>query len=102
MIDEIRLKIQTEAFELSAHALTRSSQRHIMLDDITETIYSGKIIEDYSTDRFGPSCLILGYTKNKRPLHIHCSYPTRPILKIITVYEPTFDKWETNLQIRKP
>jgi hypothetical protein len=62
-----------------------------------------KIREDliYPDDRYGPSCLILGYTRNRRPLHIQCSYPSRPVLKIITVYEPAFDKWETNLKTRK-
>ena len=61
----------------------------------------GEIVEYYPTDRYGPSCLILGYTQNKRPLHVQCSYPSRPVLKIITVYEPTLDKWETNLKTRR-
>ncbi|WP_394330466.1 hypothetical protein [Spirosoma radiotolerans] len=44
----------------------------------------------------------MGYTQNQRPLHSQCSYPSRPLLKIITVYEPTFDRWETNLKRRRP
>jgi hypothetical protein len=102
MIEEIRRKIQDELFDLSAHALTRSTQRHIFLDEITEAVLLGEIIENYPNDRYGPSCLILGYMQNTRPLHIQCSYPSRPVLKIITVYEPTLDKWETNLKTRKP
>ena len=102
MIEEIRTKIQNERFEMSVHALTRSTQRHILLAELIEAVVSGEIIEDYVNDHYGPSCLILGYTQNKRPLPIQCSYPSRPVLKIITVYEPTFDKWETNLKTRKP
>lgn len=101
MIKLIQDKVRHELFELSAHALTRSTQRYVFLDEIVEAILSGEVIEDYSNDHYGPSCLILGYTKNRRPLHIQSSYPSRPLVKIITVYEPTLDKWETNLKIRK-
>jgi hypothetical protein len=44
-------------------------------------------------DKYGPSCLILGFTKTGRPLHIQCSYPRRPLIKIITLYEPDQDLW---------
>jgi hypothetical protein len=53
-----------------------------------------EIIEDYPDDKYGPSCLILGFTRGGRPLHIQCSYPSRPLLKIITLYEPDPDLWD--------
>lgn len=65
MIDEIKDKVRSELFELSAHALTRSIQRHTLLDELAEAILSGDIIENYPDDRYGPSCLILGYTQNR-------------------------------------
>ena len=37
---------------------------------------------------YGPSCLILGFNAEGKSLHIHCSYPSRPFVKIITIYEP--------------
>ena len=46
------------------------------------------IIEDYPDDKYGPSCLIFVMTAERRPIHIQCSYPSRPIVKIITLYEP--------------
>lgn len=101
MIDQIKAKIRSENVELSAHALTRSIQRGILLDEIVQSILNGEIIEAYPDDRFGPSCLILGYTNENRPLHTQCSFPTRPVLKLITVYEPTLEKWEQNFKIRK-
>jgi len=52
-----------------------------------------EVIEDYPEDKYGPSCLLLGYTKAERPLHIQCSYPSRPLVKIITLYEPDPDLW---------
>lgn len=47
----------------------------------------GEIIEDYPEDKYGPSCLIFGITDENRPIHIQCSYPSRQIVKVITVYE---------------
>jgi hypothetical protein len=51
------------------------------------------IIEDYPDDKYGPSCLVFGVTEAGRPLHIQCSYPARPLVKIITTYEPDKDLW---------
>ena len=59
-----------------------------------------EIIEDYPDDKYGPSCLILGFTEAGRPLHLQCSYPSRDIKKIITLYEPNSNFWH-NLRIRK-
>jgi len=44
-------------------------------------------------DKYGPSCLVQGFTPKGRPLLIQCSYPSRPILKIVTVYEPDGELW---------
>lgn len=52
-----------------------------------------EVIEDYPEDKYGPSCLILGFTSGNRPLHVHCSYPIRPLIKIVTVYEPDPTLW---------
>ncbi len=101
MIEDIQNKVSNNLFELSGHALSRSIERSILLDEIIDAILSGMIIEHYPNDRYGPTCLILGYTRNRRPLHIQCSYPSRPLIKVITLYEPTTDKWEHNLKIRR-
>ena len=100
MLQDIRAKIQTGSFEFSKHALDQSIIRRIRLEEIQEVIASGEIIEDYPEDKYGPSCLILGFTQAKRPLHIQCSYPSRPLIKIITLYEPEEARW-TNFKIRR-
>jgi hypothetical protein len=53
----------------------------------------GEIIEDSPTDKYGPSCLILGFTAAGRPLHIQCTHTTRRRVKIITLYEPDPFEW---------
>ena len=52
-----------------------------------------EVIEDYPQDKYGPSCLILGSTQAGRALHLQCSYPSRPLIKIITLCEPDPDFW---------
>ena len=101
MIEEIRYKFALGLFEFSKHAVDQSIVRRISIDELIEAVENGEIIEDYSDDKYGPSCLILGFTKQTRPLHIQCSYPSRPLLKIITNYEPDPDLW-IDFKTRKP
>ena len=94
LIEDIRHKILRQEYEFSKHAVDQTIVRHIMVHEIEESISeSGEIIEDYPDDKYGPSCLVLGFTNTGRPLHIHCSHPTRSLIKIVTVYEPDSDLW---------
>ncbi len=93
IIDEIRAKIQKGQLEFSKHALDQSIIRRVSVQELTEACENGEMIEDYPEDKYGPSCLILGTTVPGRPLHIQCSYPSRPLIKIVTVYEPDPARW---------
>ena len=92
-IGNIRKKIKTGLFEFSKHAVDQSIIRRISVQDACDVINNGAIIEDYPDDKYGPSCLIFGVTAERRPIHIQCSYPSRPIVKIITLYEPNPTRW---------
>lgn len=102
IVGAIREKIAGGVFEFSDHATYRSIRRGITTEEIRQAIANGEIIEDYPDDYYGPSCLILGYTLTQRPLHIHCSYATRPLVKIITLYQPDPSEWLENYKIRRP
>jgi hypothetical protein len=93
LIDEIRAKIAGGQFEFSQHAVDQSIVRHISVQELREAIAVGEIIEDYPNDKYGPSCVVLGLTLTHRPLHVQCSYPSRPVVKIITRYEPDPRRW---------
>ena len=54
---------------------------------------NSQIVEDYPDDKYGPGCLVLGFTLADRPVHILCSYPSRPLVKILTLYEPDPNLW---------
>jgi hypothetical protein len=92
-IDNIRKKIEKGLFEFSKHAVDQSIIRRISVQNVCEVISNGTIIEDYPDDKYGPSCLIFGMTARGRPIHIQCSYPSRSIIKIITLYEPDPVRW---------
>ncbi len=93
IITEIKIKIRLGLFEYSKHAVDQSILREISVQEIVDVLMTGEIIEDYPNDKYGPSCLIFGKTTQERPVHIHCSYPTRELIKIITLYEPDPALW---------
>jgi hypothetical protein len=93
LVDDIRNKIASGQFEFSQHAVDQSIVRHISVQELREAIAGGDVIEDYPDDKYGPSCLVFGATLAGRPLHIQCSYPSRPVVKIITLYEPDPQRW---------
>jgi hypothetical protein len=93
LIDELRKKIEADQFEFSRHAVDQSILRRISVQEVREAIANGEVIEDYPDDKYGASCLIFGTTADERPLHIQCSYPSRPLVKIVTLYEPDTGRW---------
>ena len=94
VLADIRSKIRQRAYEFSRHALDQSIIRDISLVEVEQAILArSELIDDYPEDKYGPSCLILGFTDGGRPLHVQCSYPDRPLVKIITLYEPDPNLW---------
>lgn len=89
----IQAKVAAGQFEFSRHAVDQSLRRRISVQEVREAVAGSQMIEDYPDDKYGPSCLLLGYTQNLRPLHLQCSYPSRPLIKVITVYEPDPNQW---------
>jgi hypothetical protein len=101
LLQEIRQKVADERFEFSKHAADQSILRQILVQEVREAIAAGRVIEDYPNDKYGPSCLICGSTQARRVVHIQCSYPARPLLKIITLYEPDPRLWNDDFTQRR-
>ena len=101
LIEDIQHKIMRRQYEFSKHAVDQTIIRDISVIELEQAILNrSELIEDYPDDKYGPSCLILGFTKTDRPIHVQCSYPARPLVKIITVYEPDPSLW-IDLKIRR-
>lgn len=93
LIHGIREKFEQNQVEFSKHAVDRMILRHIAINEVFDAVRNGEIVEDYPDDKYGPSCLILGFTRRNRPLHVQSSYPSRSLIKVITVYEPDPNEW---------
>jgi len=90
---EMRSQLAAGDFDLTAHALDRIVVRNISQREIQEAGANAVRIEDYPADKYSPSCLLFGFTKAGRPLHLQvsCAGPARA--KVITVYEPDPQEW---------
>lgn len=100
-LEEIK-RAAKEKIVYTEHALDEmnAEEEIITCDEVKEVIFNGEIIEDYSKDTRGHSCLMFFYTNKKRPVHIVCS-PKKAYLGIITVYVPAIDKWREDFRIRR-
>ncbi len=92
-LEEIQKQLFLAQFEFSHHAFKRAVKRNISTLEIREAGRYAKIIEDYPDDKYSPSCLLLGFTKMDRPLHIQVSRTDTDFVKIITLYEPNENEW---------
>jgi hypothetical protein len=100
ILDGIRDKVARNEFEFSRHAVDQTIRRLVSVEEIRQSIAAGEVIEAYPNDKYGPSCLIFGLTRTGRPLHVQCSYPSRPVIKIITIYQPDPNQW-VEFRVRK-
>jgi len=96
----IKEKVESNDYRAKLHAIQRINERGILPGDIKEALLNSKLIEDYPDDKRGHSCLVWGSTKEGRDLHMVCGI-SEDNLWIITIYEPTPDKWETPERRRK-
>lgn len=98
-IGEIRDFLLKSNFVITDHARCEMKNDNVLVDDLISACISGEIIEDYPIAYPLPACLILGYTDDGRPLHVCLSKP--PLIKIITVYVPSSEWWESDLKTRR-
>lgn len=84
------------------HAVRQMSRidRMISTAEVELVINKGELIENYPDDVRGNSCLLLGYGRNHRVIHVVCS-PKEDYLAVITAYLPDSRKWEDNFRKRK-
>ena len=92
-IDEIRRQLSNGEFEFTRHALKRAVERNISEEMIRQTGRDAQVIEEYPDDKYAPSCLLLGFFLQARPLHSKYPMPILLWLRIITLYEPDEHEW---------
>lgn len=99
ILKDIKYNVENGRYRFTIHALERRIERNILKNEIEEAISNGEVIEEYPKDKYIPSFLILGHSKNERPLHIQVSY--NPVW-VITCYDPSEKpgEWSTDYKHR--
>ena len=98
---QIKSLLSSGQFEFSLHAFKRAVERNISEIEIKQAGKNATIIENYPDDKYSPSCLLLGFTEKKRPLHIQVSLMDSELVKIITLYQPDEFEWDKNYSKRR-
>jgi hypothetical protein len=100
-LTQIREELARGDYLLSRHAFRRIVERNISQTEVQEAGSDAIIIEDYPTDKYSPSCLLLGFTLGNRPLHIQVSRDDTKSTRIVTIYEPDLAEWESGFRRRR-
>jgi YgiT-type zinc finger domain-containing protein len=72
-MDAIAGAVLRGSYRYTVHGARQRIERRLSGEEIEEAIQSGEIIEDYPEHHYGPCCLILGYTRSGKALHLVCS-----------------------------
>jgi len=63
--------------------------------EVSEAMTSPELLEEYPDDRSDPSCLLLGFTRADRPLHLVAAHDEAGHgIVVVTVYHPDPDQLE--------
>ncbi len=101
IIARIRPLIRRGRYRLSHHAERERDRDRIQMTELQEALRSGglEIIEDYPDDQRGHSHLVLGFSRENKPIHVVCAIHEGSLI-IITVYRPDPKLWQNN-RVRK-
>jgi len=92
-LEQVRLELREGEFDFSQHAFRRAVERNISEQEIREAGANAIIVEEYPDDKYGPTWLVLGFTQDRRPLHIQLSVADLALIRIVTLYEPDSNEW---------
>jgi len=100
-VDEVYRQLEVGEYTLSRHALKRVVERNIRELEIQQAGAAAQVVEEYPTDKYAPSVLLLGFTENGRSLHMQVSLVESSKVKIITLYQPDESRWHPGFLKRR-
>jgi len=100
VLERIRFQAATENIRITQHAQQEMVEEDVTLAEVLQALATAQILENYPEHRRGACCLLNGLTHKGRALHIVCTV-ARPVLIVITVYEPKLPRWVTPTQRRR-
>lgn len=101
-VGRLRVRAGQKRYRLTIHAEREREADQITQQEIAEALLSEdcELLEDYPTDPRGHSCLILGFTRAGRPIHMVCGHLSEEEFVVVTIYRPDPAQW-VNWRIRK-
>ncbi|MBU1487646.1 DUF4258 domain-containing protein [bacterium] len=101
-IEFVQRCIDSKDFYITYHAFLMINEREVERSEMLNALYKGEVIERNPKSKPYPSFLVLGWLRTGDPLHVKCSHSTiGKRLRIVTVYEPSDEKWEKDYKTRK-
>ena len=99
-IESIKAMYTGRAVEPTQHFHNRLKERSIKYADVRNAITNGEIIEQCLDDYPNPSVLILGKTRDGKPLHVAVGVDDEK-LWLIKAYFPSHAMWESDYRTRR-
>lgn len=90
----IKSCIRGSKYFYSKHGDVERQNDNLTIVEIEEAVLQGSILEHYSDTGRGVSCLVVGFTRKAKPIHIVCGR-RGDTLVVITVYIPSAPKFKT-------
>ena len=93
-IESIINAIMNGRVRITDHADDEAVDDRLTYEEIYYSVIHGEVIEDYSTDKPYPSCLIIGKNFSCESIHSVWAYnPDNLWAVLITVYRPDPERW---------
>lgn len=92
-VDFIRRAIQKQNYEISLHADEERIAEGLTVLQLEHVLLNCEILEEYSADPRGASCLVAGFVSPRMPVHVVCGKNHSGHLILVTVYMPSMPKW---------
>jgi hypothetical protein len=93
-IERIKQNIQAGAYFYSKHGDMERLNDNLSVLEVEEALLQGTVLEQYPDTGRGESCLVAGFTRNGKPVHVVCG-PHGDTVAIITVYIPSPPEYKT-------
>jgi hypothetical protein len=90
----IKKSVRTSTYYYSKHGDLERQNDNLSIFEIEQALIQGSILEQYSDTGRGESCLMVGFTKKGKPIHIVCG-KRGDFMVVITVYIPSPPKFKT-------
>ena len=90
----LQKRVERDEYYFSRHGDQERQNDNLTISEMEEVLLGGRILERYTDDVRGGSCLVAGFTEAGKPVHIVCGV-RGDWLVIITVYIPHPPKFKT-------